>query len=123
MNIADFTNEQREALLDLLVLAMYADGHLASAEEARLGELLLKMGAQSDSDRDRQLDAAVTRVRQHAASTEAAQAYAASLTQAFQARNQRRRVLDLMDDLMATDSHITLTEGSLSTVVREALRL
>ncbi|MEI6727854.1 MAG: hypothetical protein WCN81_16750, partial [Actinomycetes bacterium] len=35
MNLPDFTNEQREALLDLLVLAMYADGHLASAEEAR----------------------------------------------------------------------------------------
>ena len=123
MNIADFTQPQRLALLDLLVLAMYADGHLASAEEARIRELLLKMGAESDSERDRQLDDAVTRVRQHAGRTEAAQAYATCLAQAFPARNQRRQVLDLMDNLMATDSHIALAEGSLSTVVREALQL
>jgi hypothetical protein len=123
MNIADFTTEQRLALLDLLVLAMYADGHLAAAEEARIRELLLKMGAESDSDRDRQLDAAVTRVRQHAGGTAAAQAYATSLAQAFQARNQRRQVLDLVDALTASDSHITLAEGDYSTAVREALHL
>jgi len=32
MNLKDFTEQQRQAVLDLAMLAMYADGHLASAE-------------------------------------------------------------------------------------------
>ena len=123
MDLKILTETQQAALTDLMVLAMYADGHLAIAEETRIRELLGRMGIEADSDRDRKIDASLTRVRQHVASAEAAQAYAAKLAGAFQVRNERRQVLDFLDALLATDSHITLAESSLSTAVREALRL
>jgi uncharacterized tellurite resistance protein B-like protein len=123
MNLRSLSEPQVAALTDLLVMAMYADGHLASAEEARIHELLGQAGAATDSERDQKLDAAVTRVRQHAGTAAAAQAYATRLAQAFQTWNERRQVLDLVDALVASGSHITLTEGTLSDVVREALKL
>jgi len=35
MNITEFTQEQKQALFDLLVVGMYADCNLASAEDDR----------------------------------------------------------------------------------------
>ncbi len=123
MDFRTLSEPQQVAVTDLLVLAMYADGHLASAEEARIREFLGQAGVAAGYERDQKLDAAVTRVRQHAATPETARAYAARLAQAFHARNERRQVLELVDALLAADGNITLAEGSFSTAVREALNL
>ena len=65
MNLADFTAGQRQALMDLLVLGMYADRNLASAEDVCVQRLLASFNFQSDSERDAFSDAAFTRASRH----------------------------------------------------------
>ena len=63
MNQTRYKAEQRAALLDLLILGMYADAHLALAEDQRLNQVLLDLGIDEPTERRELLNAAVTRVR------------------------------------------------------------
>jgi len=63
VDISDFTAAQRQALFDLLILAMYADGHLSAVKDEQLEMLLIAMGHATPHDRARESDAAVTRIR------------------------------------------------------------
>jgi uncharacterized tellurite resistance protein B-like protein len=123
MNINDFSEPQRQALLDLLVLAMYADGHLAVAEDARVQRLLTAMGFESQYDHERLFDASVTRVRQHSNSAETARAHAVELAEGFRTREQRRGLYDLLEDLMASDTQVSSDETRFLSVVREVLQI
>ena len=123
MDLKSLSEPQRQALLDLLVLGMYSDGHLAAAEFVKLRQLLGRMGLDSEFDRDRALDASATRVRKAASNSEAARGYATGLTQMFQSKDQRRQVHDLLDDLLGVDNQVAIVESNFSAVVREALRL
>src|SRR5438445_10833736 len=107
MNVSNFSVPQRQALLDLLVLAMYMDGNLASAEEARVEQLLGAMGVDSDYDRNRDFDAAVTRVRQHSQSAEDARACVARLAGSFTTPEHRRKVYNTLSELTALDGQVS----------------
>ena len=61
--LTGFSAAQQGALFDLLVLAMYADGHSTTFEEKQLQELLAAMGFTEKLERQREFDAAVTRSR------------------------------------------------------------
>ncbi len=63
IDLTVFSDPQQLALFDLLILAMYADGHLTTFEDERLRELLAAMGFTERIDRQREFDAAVTRMR------------------------------------------------------------
>jgi len=65
MTIKDLTEQQKQALLDLTMLAMYADAHLASAEDQRVVRLLGLMGFATDYDREKHYDTSVSRVGRH----------------------------------------------------------
>ena len=121
MNIKDFTEQQKQALLDLVTLAMYADGHLASAEDERVLRLLGAMGYSTDYDRTRHYDAAVSRVSRHSQTASNAQAYAHQQAQAFTTREQRRVVTQALDDVVTSDSHVSHGENTLLALVREVL--
>jgi len=122
MNLTDFTPSQRQALLDLLVLGMYADGHLAVAENEKLQQLLTTLGCETQFDRDQQLDAAVTRIRQHARSAEAVRAHVLQLAAGFATREERQQVCALLEGLMASDRQVTPSEGQFVSVVRGLLQ-
>lgn len=121
MNIKDFAEQQQQALLHLVTLAMHADGHLASAEDARVLRLLGTMGFTTDYDRSKQYDAAVTRVSRHSQSAESARAYAQTQAQVFSTRDQRRLVAQALDDIVTSDSHVSDRESSFLSLVREVL--
>src|SRR5258708_3093143 len=123
MNVSNFSASQRQALLDLLVLAMYMDGNLAAAEEARVEQLLAKLGVESDYDRNRDFDAAVTRVRQHSQSADDARACVGRLARSFTTSEQRRRVYDALSDLTALDGQVSAEEGKFLTFVRAAFQM
>lgn len=121
MNIKDFSEAQREALLDLVTLAMYADAHLAQAEDERMMRLLGKLGLPSDYERSRQYDAAVARVSRHSQSADKARAYALERAEVFSTHEQRRLVSQALDDIVTSDTHVSDKENSFISLVREAL--
>ena len=122
MNIETFSKPQKQALLDLVILAMYADGHLARLEDGRVHLLLGAMGYNSAFERDTQYDAAVSRVSRHSGTAEAARAHAAALASSFSTRQQRQTVQEIVDEIVITDSHVSAQENNLLSVVSEALQ-
>lgn len=122
MKIEEFSNEQKLAVLDLAMLAMYADGHLTAVEDDRVQGLLGQLGFDSEYDRGKQYDASVSRVSRHSQTAEGARTYAAELAQVLSTHEQRRLAQEVMDALVTSDRHVTLQESSLLAVVRDALQ-
>ncbi len=122
MNIETFSEPQRQALLDLVILAMYADGHLAKLEDGRVHLLLGAMGFHSSFERNTHYDAAVSRVSRHSQTAESARAHATALAGSFTTRQQRQTVQEILDDIVITDSHVSAQENNLLSVVSDALQ-
>ena len=123
MKLADFTNEQKQALLDLLILGMYADRNLASAEDACVQNLLASFQFPSDFQRDNFSDAAFTRTSRHTSSPDAVRAYVADLAKRFPTPEIRRTVYDRLNSLLTSDGRVTTEESQLLTAIRAAFSL
>ena len=121
MNLAQFSPAQREAVLDLALLAMYADGHLAAAEDQRVQLLLTALGCASESESQREYDGAVGRISRHSGSVASATAHAAELAKSFVTSAERREVLTVLDRLVESDRHIAAAETDLLAAIKEAL--
>lgn len=123
MDITNFSEPECQALLDLLVLAMYLDGNLAKVEEARVQQLLAAMGFKTEYDRNRQFDVSVTRVRSHSATPEAARKFAGTLAASFTTAEHRTRVYDALKELTALDGGVSPEESRFLSLVREVFRM
>jgi uncharacterized tellurite resistance protein B-like protein len=123
MNLKTFNDQQRQALLDLVMLAMYADGHLAATEDERLVRLLTAMGFNTEYDRGKHFDASVSRVSRHSATAAGTRKHASTLARSFTTREQRQQVQTVLEDMVNSDEKVAAQEKSFLTVVREALQL
>ncbi len=64
MNLDAFSTPQVDSLLELLVLGMYADGHLADTEDRIIKEFAREAGLKPGYNLDQSLDRAVSTIRQ-----------------------------------------------------------
>ncbi len=123
MNIADFSDDQAQGLLELLVLGMYADGHLASTEDAFLKTLAGQLGLQSGYDTDRALDEAVTRVTRKSRSPEAVREYLVSLKDTLTTSESRDAALTALEEIVWSDERFTDEERKFTNMVKEVFEL
>jgi len=123
MKLDDFNSQQRQALLDLVVLAMYADGNLALNEDARVNDLLTSMGFGTDHDRQRQFDASVTRVTKHSQNADTARAHATELARHFTSPEQKRLVYVMLDDMTNSDNQASPVECRLLGAIKEVFKI
>jgi len=123
IDLTDFSAEQKRALFDLLILSMYADGHLTLVEEEHLHNLLAAMGHAEESDRQREFDAAVTRIRPFVQSLQKAKDQALTLAAAFTSRSQQRQAYRAVEQIMTTDRHVSSWETTLLSELRLKFRL
>jgi uncharacterized tellurite resistance protein B-like protein len=123
MEIARLNDPQRRALLDLLILAMYADGHLDLAEDARLQRLLASMGIETKYDRDRVLDDSITRLREYSQNSRVARERAIQLAQLFTDAEQCRGVYQLIEQQVNSDNNVAPAEHEFLSAIRQALHL
>lgn len=123
MEIARLTDQQRNALLDLLILAMYADGRLDLEEDARLNRLLTAMGFETEYDRDRQLDESITRLREYSQNPQVARTRAVQLAQSFTDPEQCRGVYQLLEQQANSDNNVVPNEHEFLSAIRQALKL
>ena len=123
MEISRLTDPQRKALLDILILAMYADGHLDLGEDARLQRLLTAMGVNTEYDRDRVLDDSITRLRAHAQNPQLARTQAVQLAQLFTDPEQCRGVYQLIEQQVNSDNSVVPAEHEFLSAMQQALRL
>ncbi len=123
IDLTDYSASQQQALFELLVLAMYADGHLTTVEDEQLQKLLTAMGHTEESDRQREFDAAVTRMRPYIQSIQKAKEQALLLAEAFTTRSQQKHVYEAVQQIMTTDKHVSSWEGTLLSELRLRFRM
>jgi 6-phosphogluconolactonase/glucosamine-6-phosphate isomerase/deaminase len=123
MNISAFNMKQQTALLDLCVLGMYADGHLACSEDAQIQKLLTAMGFETPYDHQVQFDAAVTRVRQHSANWDTVCARMKDLAGLFATSQEKQQAFDTVQDLMLGDGQLSDKETRFLTALQQELGL
>jgi hypothetical protein len=119
MNITGFSEPEKSALLDLLVLGMYADGHLAAVEDARIQRLLDAMSLTSDHAKQKAVDASVTKASRLGSSPASVRSAVAELAKAFSNPDARRLACSALDDLLASDNQVADREKEFLAFVRE----
>jgi hypothetical protein len=102
---------------------MYADGHLSSFEDEQLQKLLAAMGFVDEIDRQREFDAAVTRIRPALQSIYKAKELALGLADEFTARPQQKQVFAAVEQIMTFDNNISTWENTLLMELRMKFRL
>lgn len=122
MEISKLTLQQQAALLEILILAMYADGSLDLDEDARLNRILSAMGVETEYDRDRVLDDCITRLREYQ-SPQLARTHAVQLAKAFTDAEQCRGVYQLIEQQVNSDNSVVPNEHEFLSAMRQALRL
>jgi uncharacterized tellurite resistance protein B-like protein len=123
MEFGELDDSQRRALLDLVILVMYADGNLTTAEDERLERLLVSLGCTDAYDRQQRLDDSVTRMRRFTEKQDAALTQVSVLLQAFPEREQGRRIHALLEGFITSDGHVTGRESRLLEFVRSNYQL
>jgi hypothetical protein len=123
IDLTGFSASQQQALCDLLILSMYADGHLTTAKDEHLQNLLTAMGHTEEGVRQREFDAAVTRMRPYVQSIHKARGAAVVLAGAFTDRHQQKQVYEAVQDIMTADRHVSSWESTLLSELRMKFRL
>ena len=113
IDLTGFSAPQQRALFDLLILAMYADGHLTTFVDEQLQKLLTAFGHIEEFDRQREFDAAVTRMRPFVQSIQQAKEQALLLADTFTSRGQQKQVYAAVQQIMTSDTHVSSWENTL----------
>ena len=123
MSITEFTDQQKQAVVDLLVLGMYADGNLDLIEDEKARRVLDSIQFSSDSARQYFLDASFARARKHGASAKTTRSYVSEIAKAFPTPAVRRQVYTALEDSLASDHNLADKERELLIVVSEEFKL
>jgi hypothetical protein len=123
MTLTGFTDQQKQSLVDLLVLGMYADGNLDLIEDEKTRQVLEAVQFSSDSARQYFIDASFARARKHGASTKTARSYISEIAKSFQTPAMHRQVYDALKDSLLSDHQLADKEKELLAVVSEEFKL
>jgi Spy/CpxP family protein refolding chaperone len=97
------TQTQREALLDLLHIAMFTDSHVSLKEEAELHRAIEAIGWDSSRPREIHLLNSMANARRAADSAETSAAYIAERAAEFGTTEEQQQALTLLQSLISSD--------------------
>ena len=119
MNITGFTDPEKQALMELLLLGMYSDGHLATTEDERVKKLLESMAFTSEHARKQFADSSITKLRERNATAESTRGYLIAIAKEFSTTDTRARAVSALEDLLRSDNRVTDREREFLTAVNE----
>ena len=114
MGITEFTDQQKQSVVDLLVLGMYADGNLDLIEDEKARRVLDSIQFKSDSARQYFLDASFARARKTALRRKTTRSYISEIARAFPTPALRRQVYTALEDSLTSDRKMAEKECELS---------
>ena len=123
MNLTEFTDQQKQSVVDLLVLGMYADGNLDLIEDEKARRVLDSIQFKSDSARQYFLDASFARARKHGVSLKTTRSYMSEIAKAFPTPALRRQVYTALEDSLTSDRQMAEKECELLLIVSEEFKL
>jgi len=123
MNLTEFTDQQKQALVDLLVLGMYADGNLDLIEDAMVRQVLDTIQFSSNSARQYFIDASFARARKNGGAAKTTQSYVSEIAKTFPTPATRRQVYDALKESLFSDQRMADKETELLAIVSEEFKL
>jgi uncharacterized tellurite resistance protein B-like protein len=123
MDLTGFTDQQKQAVVDLLVLGMYADGNLDLIEDEKVRQVLDSIQFSSDSARQYFIDASFARARKHGGSAKTTRSYVSELAKNLPTPAMRRQVYSALEDSLMSDQKMAEKESELLLIVSEELKL
>jgi hypothetical protein len=123
MDLTGFTDQQKQSLVDLLVLGMYADGNLDLIEDEIARQVLDSIQFSSDSARQYFLDASFARARKHNDSAKTTRSYISEIAKSFPSPAMCRQVYDALNESLTSDHNLADKERELLAVVSEEFKL
>ncbi|MFN0125872.1 MAG: hypothetical protein ACKV19_04205 [Verrucomicrobiales bacterium] len=112
------TQPQREALLELLVLSIFADAHVSLSEEDTLQARIHGLGWESSKPRDIHLLNAMHKARVASESAAKTEAFVAERAGVFASLASRMAALEAIRSVLASDGHAE-TEGDFLAMLRK----
>jgi hypothetical protein len=123
MDLTGFTDQQKQALVDLLVLGMYADGNLDLIEDEKARQVLDSIQFSSDSARQYFVDASFARARKHGGSAKTTRSYVSEIAKTFPTPAMHRQVYSALEDSLTSDQKMAEKESELLLIVSEEFKL
>jgi hypothetical protein len=123
MDLTGFTDQQKQALVDLLVLGMYADSNLDLIEDEMARQVLDSIQFSSDSARQYFIDASFARARKNGGSPKTTRSYVSEIAKTFPTPAMRRQVYAALEDSLFSDRKMADKECELLVVVSEEFKL
>src|SRR5580704_11669914 len=123
MNLTGFNDQQKQTLVDLLAIGMYACGNLADAEDAKIEGVLDTIKFPSQSARERFIDASFTRARQHLDSPQATRDFVADIAKHFPTQDIRRKAFNDLEELLSSDNTVAQKESDVLAIVKAEFNL
>ena len=102
----DLEQEEKEAIIDLLLIATYADNHLSLAENKILNEEFDKFSWEANISLDLYLNDATNRARNALDSDKTVEAYLETISNRLSSRYSKSRALDLLSKLFYSDGNV-----------------
>lgn len=97
------TQEQREALFDILTLAIYADAHVSLAEEDLARQTFVKKGWKSTLPKSLFIEESYARAREAADSDDAMMDYLAERASAFTTKAAQKEACATVKKILESD--------------------
>src|SRR5262245_37137088 len=121
MNLNRFNEPQRQALLEILIMAMYCDSQLASAEDLRVQKVADSLGFVSPDERRNYLESLLGTLSKLPRSIEAMRSPLTLLARRFPNATVRAEAVAATEELLLCDHRFAQQESQFLNVLKKAL--
>jgi hypothetical protein len=97
------TQKQREAVVDLLLLGMFADGSLKASQDQKLLSVISQIGWQSYQTPDLYLQSAIAKARDASETEEGTRFRLRKIGESLETQELRQRALDYLAEFLGVD--------------------
>lgn len=120
MNLNHFNEQQRRALLELLIIAMYSDSQLASAEDLRIHKVADSLGFPSSDARTAFLKEFFVNISSLPRGGQALRPHLATVARRFPSDASRQEACLAVDELLRSDHRYAPQESQFAGILKEA---
>jgi uncharacterized tellurite resistance protein B-like protein len=115
------TQKQREALVDLLLLGMFADGSLKVSEDQKLLSVIGEVGWQSYQTPDLYLQSAIAKAREASDSEGATRRRLEKISENLASAETRQQALTYLTQFLGVDGAVDAAESQFLELAKSAL--
>lgn len=123
MNLDSFSSEQVDSLLELLILGMYVDGHLADAEDQTIKEFAREAGLRKGYTTEQAIDRAVAAVREVPRDEAGLRAAVERIARVMDEEDVRGAAAEALAAIHTSDANDSLSEVRFHQIVQDVFDL